>query len=112
MNPDLYAAWLTAGDNLQPVGAWLAGSWPWLAIAWAAAFAAWAIRRSLPGDDYRTRNDRTAAWRATCDPRPEPAEPGTDSGLLLDCIAVYGDCAELDRLRAAINQTRKEKPQP
>lgn len=48
MTPDLYGAWLTAGDRLQPIGAWLAGNWGWLvpAVA-AAAFAAWTIRRSL-----------------------------------------------------------------
>lgn len=111
MSPDLYDAWVTAGLNLQPIGAWVAGNWDWLAITVAAVFAVWAIRRSLPhGDDYRSRNDQRGAWRATCDPRPEPAQPGADDGLLLDCIAVYGDCADLQRLRRAIEQTRKEKP--
>lgn len=33
MTPDLYGAWLTAGNNLQPVGAWLTTNWPNLAIA-------------------------------------------------------------------------------
>lgn len=48
MTADMYAAWLTAGNNLQPIGAWLAGNWMWLVPALAAAvFAVWSIRRSL-----------------------------------------------------------------
>ena len=47
MNPDLYAAWLTAGNNLQPVGEWIARNWWWIATTIAALFAAWAIRRAL-----------------------------------------------------------------
>ena len=48
MNADLHAAWLTAGDNLQPIGHWLASNWPNLTIAAAlAAFAWWSIRRGL-----------------------------------------------------------------
>lgn len=108
MSADLYDAWITAGLNLQPIGAWVAGNWWWITAGWGAVFAVWAIRRCLPHDDYRSRKDRAAAWRATCDPRPEPAAPGTDAGLLLDCIAIYGDFADLDRLRDHIDQTRKE----
>lgn len=33
MNPDLYGAWLEAGNNLQPYGAWIAAHWIWLAVA-------------------------------------------------------------------------------
>lgn len=36
MTPDLYAAWLTAGDRLQPYGAWLATHWIWLVVAASA----------------------------------------------------------------------------
>lgn len=48
MNADLYAAWLTAGNNLQPVGAWIGANWTWLlpAVA-AAAFACWSIPRAI-----------------------------------------------------------------
>jgi hypothetical protein len=109
VSADLYAAWLTAGDNLQPVGAWLASDGAWVPIFAVAAVIIWRIWRIRPRDDYRTRNDRTAAWRATCEPRPEPGAPGNDFGLYLDCLAVYGDCDDLDRLRA-IDQHRKEKP--
>lgn len=63
--------------------------------------------------DYRTRNDRVAADRISrTQPTPEIQAPGTDTSLYLDCIAIYGDCQDLDRLRNAINQHRKEKPQP
>lgn len=77
------------------------------ACAWQArrAFRAWRH------DDYRTRNDRRQAWLTTSgSERPEPAAPGTDSALYLNCIAIYGDCQELDRLRDAIDQHRKEQP--
>ena len=47
MSADVYAAWLTAGDRLQPVGAWIARNWWWIAAAVAGVFAAWAIRRAL-----------------------------------------------------------------
>lgn len=108
MTPDLYGAWLTAGNNLQPIGDWIAANWGWLAIAATAAFVIWRTWRIRPHDDYRTRNDQRAAWMTVCNaPRPEPAEPGHDAGLLLDCIAAYGDCADLDRLRNAIDQPRK-----
>jgi hypothetical protein len=110
VNPDLHGALLTVGNNLQPAGHWLAGNWDWLAITVAATFATWAIWKSLPhGDDYRTRNDRVAAGRITrSGPRPEPGEPGRDAGLYLDCVAIYGDCEGLDRLRDAIDQHRKD----
>lgn len=49
MSADLYAAWLTAGNTLQPVGHWLADNWINLAIAASLAAVAgrilrWAIR--------------------------------------------------------------------
>lgn len=104
MNPDLYGAWLTAGD-------WAATHWPYLATAAAVAATAWAVTRFIRRgcDDYRTCNDRAAADRIVAvEPRPEPAAPGKDDGLYLDCVAIYGDCEELDRLRHAIDQHRKE----
>lgn len=109
MTPDLYGAWLTAGDRLQPVGDWLAGNWPWLVVAASLIFTAW-VWLDAVSDNCRTRTDRAAAGRVTrSEPRPEPGQPGTDSGLLLDCIAIYGDHAGLQRLRDAIDQTRREE---
>ena len=108
MNPDLYGAWLTAGDRLQPVGAWLASGGAWLPIFTVAAVIIWRIWRVRPRDDYRSRNDRIAARRITrVEPRPEPGKPGHDDGLLLDAyLARYGD-AGFQKLRDAIEQTRK-----
>lgn len=84
-----------------------------LIVLAALAAATWTARglwRTLRADDYRTRNDRRqAAWMAVCEGRPEPAEPGTDIGLYLDCVAIYSDCDDLDRLRDAIDQHRKEE---
>jgi hypothetical protein len=45
MTPNLYGAWLTAGDNLQPYGAWLAHNWPNLAIAASIAYIGYRIIR-------------------------------------------------------------------
>ena len=106
MNADLYDAWRAAG-------AWLAANWTGL-LAYGLAAAvltvvAWALWPR--GGDYRSRNDQRAARLiAALEPRPEPAEPGVDAGLYLDCVAIYGDCDELDRLREAIHQHRKENP--
>jgi len=73
------------------------------------AFTAWQIRRGEHAD--RNRRDRAMAHRYTrFNPTPERQQPGTDPALLLDCIAVYGDCDELNRLRNTLNQHRKEKP--
>ena len=45
--PDLYGAWLTAGDNLQPIVGWIGAHWWLIPVLAAAAFAAWAIGREL-----------------------------------------------------------------
>lgn len=104
MNPDLYGAWLTAGNNLQPVGAWIGRNWIWLtAVVVAAGAAWWALRREL-----RAANDQVTA--ILTDQPQRQREPGTDTGLYLDCVAVYGDCEDLDRLRDAIDQHRKDMP--
>lgn len=71
MNADLYAAWLTAGNNLQPVGAWIAHNWWWIAATIAALFAAWAIGRAL-----RRADKKIAAIHADFK-QPEP--PHTDA---------------------------------
>lgn len=99
MTPDLYAAWLTAGDRLQPVGAWLAGGGAWAPILTVAAVLVWRIRRAARKVD-----------RILGEPAKRETKPGRDSDLLLDCIAIYGDSDDLDRLRDAINQHRKENP--
>jgi hypothetical protein len=50
VNPDLYAAWLTAGNNLQPAAAWIARNWTNLAAAAVlAVFAALCIRHACTG---------------------------------------------------------------
>lgn len=101
MNPDLYGAWLTAGNNLQPVGDWLVANWAWLAAAAVpAGFAWWALRREL-----RAANDQVTAILADQPQR----QPGTDVRLYLECVAAYDDCDELDRLRD-LAEHRKEKP--
>ncbi len=107
MNPDLYGAWLTAGNNLQPVGAWLGRNWIWLTAAVVAAGAAWwALRRELRG-----AGDQVTAILADQPQRqPEQQQPGTDAGLYLDCVAAYGDCDDLDRLRDLAEQARKDTP--
>jgi hypothetical protein len=86
MNPDLYGAWLTASNNLQPVGAWLGRNWIGLGAAVVAAgFAWWALRRELRG-----ASERVTVILAN------QRQPGTDAGLYLDCVAIYGDCEDLD----------------
>lgn len=51
MTPDLYGAWLEAGDNLQRYGAWIAAHWIWLTVAALVLGAAIAhrlrVRRTL-----------------------------------------------------------------
>ncbi|MET9909754.1 hypothetical protein ABZZ74_23615 [Streptomyces sp. NPDC006476] len=50
MSPDVYAAFLTAGDRLQSYGAWIVRNWPNLAAAIVlAVFATWCIRRACHG---------------------------------------------------------------
>ncbi|WP_405673157.1 hypothetical protein [Streptomyces sp. NBC_01530] len=82
MSPEIRQAWLTAGN-------WVIANWPWIATTIAAGFATWAIRRCLTGDDYRSRNDKAAAWRLLCDDPPnEETQPGTDSDDLLTCLQI------------------------
>ena len=38
--PDVYGAWLTAGNNLQHASGWAAGHWMWLVVAAAVLAAA------------------------------------------------------------------------
>lgn len=74
MTPDLYAAWLTLGDRLQPAGHWLAATWPNLAIATAlGAFAWWSIRRGLRDPHH----DRI--------PAAPDNQPPTDTDALIEC---------------------------
>jgi hypothetical protein len=86
VTPDVYDAWLTAGD-------WVLGHWPWLATALAVACVAWVYLDAI-GDDYRTNNDQRAAHRITgIEPRPEPARRGTDDTLLATCNELCPDLA-------------------
>lgn len=102
MTADVYGAWHTAGD-------WILTHWPWLGVAGGLLAAIVAVAWAVGRDDYRSRNDRTQALMRIHLGRPEPAQPGTDIGLYLDCVAIYSDCEELDRLRTAIDQHRKEE---
>lgn len=93
------------------IGGWLAEHAAQIAIiAAVGGIACWNIRR-LFRDDYRHGEDpQQDAWLAICDDqRPEPARPGTDDLLFLDCIAVYGDCDDLNRLRQAIRDHAGEE---
>jgi len=105
VNADVYAAWHNAG-------VWLAANWTGLAaFGIGAAVLTVVVWVLWPGDDYRSRNDRKQAARTVArDDRRGLGQPGTDVGLYLDCVAIYGDCDELDRLREAIHQHRKENP--
>ncbi|MCX5336940.1 hypothetical protein [Streptomyces sp. NBC_00140] len=86
---DVYDAWLTAGDTLRPYGDWLAANWVWLTVLAAALLAVWAVAWFCR-DDYRSHNDRRAAWLAVCNgPRPEPAAPGTNEQWLDACWEIY-----------------------
>jgi hypothetical protein len=98
MNPDLYAAWLTAGNNLQPAGAWLADWWPLLTAAAVLTVIGWAWRPTR-GDDYRSRNDQRAAVRITgLGEQPEPGQPGSNEDDLRTCLHIL----------AATDNARKE----
>jgi hypothetical protein len=93
VTPDVYDAWLTAGDTLRPYGDWIATNWLWLAagllILAAAVVVRWAVR-----DDYRSYNDRRAAWFVVCDgPRPEPPAPGSNEQWLATCNELCPDLA-------------------
>jgi hypothetical protein len=57
VNPDLYGAWLTAGNNLQPAGAWIARNWTNLAIAAVLAIAACLIWQALRDASRRVEAD-------------------------------------------------------
>ncbi|MCX4809052.1 hypothetical protein OG601_47040 [Streptomyces sp. NBC_01239] len=95
MNPDLYAAWLTAGNNLQPVGAWIGRNWIWLAAAVVAAGVAWwALRRANQQVADALRDEPDDKW-------------GVRSELHLDAHLATYDEAGLQKLRDAIDQHRK-----
>lgn len=102
-NPDLYGAWLTAGNNLQPIGDWLTTHWLGLAmLTGGLTLVAWSVRSYIRAshDDQRTRNDRARAQRITrTQDRTEPGMPGHDDQLLQQCHQI---------LHATEN--RKEKP--
>jgi hypothetical protein len=76
--------------------------------------ATYCVRRGIRvwrGDDYRTRNDRRAAWRLLhTDPPAIDTQPGTDTDLYLDAALAYYGPAGLDRLQGAINEAREETP--
>lgn len=98
---DLYAAWITAGDHLQPVGAWISERWPYIAIpAIAATTLAWILRRSR--GDRRARNDRRAALMHAHLQRPEPPRPGTNNDDLRTCLNILAATEQAE--------ARKEKP--
>lgn len=84
MTPDLYAAWLTAGNNLQPVGGWLGSNWLLLVpVVAATAFAAWAIRRAV-----RDASQRVDNILADFDQPAHETAPGSNSDDLLTCLHI------------------------
>jgi hypothetical protein len=100
MNVDLYGAWLTAGNNLQPVGAWIGANGIWLAaVVVAAGFAWWALRKASRQVADALRDEPDDKW-------------GVRSELHLDAYLATYDEAGLQELRDAIDRARKEKPQP
>jgi len=89
MTPEVRHAWLTAGD-------WVVANWPNLATAAVlSAFAWWSIRRAVRQVDQILHTNPPAI----------DSQPGTDTDLLLDCIAIAGDL-----LRTNDTDTREEKP--
>ena len=97
MNPDVYAAWQTAGDNLQQADAWLAANWINVAVAAAlAAFAWWSIARAINDDDTRPRSKRQAQLMAG-----HEAQPDWDR---------QRDLATCNNILAATDSARKETP--
>ncbi|MFI6560344.1 hypothetical protein [Streptomyces sp. NPDC050534] len=94
--PDVYAAWLTAGNNLQPVGAWLGNNWPNVAIAAGLlAFAVWSINRAISDDDTRPYDPRQAQLMTG-----HEQQDWDSSGDLDTCNAI---------LAATNDQARKEE---
>lgn len=91
MTRDLYAAWLTAGNNLQPVGEWLATGGAWLPILTVAAVIIWRTWRVRPRDDQRARDQVMARRITRFEDRPEPQAPGTDELLLKQCQDICPD---------------------
>jgi hypothetical protein len=74
VTPDLYGAWLTAGNNLQPYIGWAVGHWIDLAIG--ASFLVlglrilrWALRHRIPA-------------------APDNVPP-TDDDLLITCRRIH-----------------------
>jgi hypothetical protein len=72
---------------------WLADNWTELAALAIAATGLLVLCWALRGDDYRTRNDRTAARHVTSGPRPEPGVPGINEALLAACNQLCPDLA-------------------
>ena len=97
---DLHAAFLLAGNDLQPYGNWIAANWPNLAIAVTLlAFGVWAVwfnlRRAIAYD-----RKQEAALAATEAPILEPGTWGPTAGDFETCNAI---------LTATNNQARKGK---
>lgn len=88
VTPDVYAAWLTAGNNLQPVGRWLAGGGAWIPILAVAAVLIWRIRQAA------RRVDQILG-----EPAKRETKPGSNRRDLQTCN---------DILAATDKQTRKE----
>ena len=85
---DLHAAFLLAGNDLQPYGNWLLANWANLTIAAALlAFAVWAVwfnlRRAIAFD-----RKQEAALAATEAPILEPGTWGPNAGGLETCNAI------------------------
>jgi hypothetical protein len=76
VSADLYAAWLTAGNNLQPAVGWLAANWINLAIAVSIGSLGFSIIR----------------WSLRDTRRPPAAPdnvPPIDDDLLIACRRIH-----------------------
>lgn len=93
---DVYAAWLTAGENLRPYGDWIAANWVNLVAAASLAVIAWRILRWA----IRPRVHVPAAF---------DNQPPVDDDALIECRRIARlHTANPDMWRRADNYLRQK----